>query len=182
MVARLFELLSDTDFKVASQILGPDLREPDLTIAPDGEPYIYRWHVIPRNTVGANVYFHIQVQSDPERPLHDHPWDNTSFILAGGYIEMIQKDAPRKLGMGVTNCETRRKGDMISRKAEDAHRLILPDGCPYAMTLFSTGPVRRDWGFWIPNHRGVPKWVSHHECIVALPDGRSMFREPANVR
>jgi hypothetical protein len=41
-------------------------------IAPDGQPYLYRWHVIERNPE-ANTYFHIQVDDDPERPLHDHP-------------------------------------------------------------------------------------------------------------
>jgi hypothetical protein len=68
-------------------IIGNPLRYPDLVIAPDGKPYLYRWHVFPQNAA-AGVYFHIQVQSDPERPLHDHPWDNTSVILSGGYDEL----------------------------------------------------------------------------------------------
>ena len=59
--------LTGEDWVLGQSILG-EWREPDMTIAPDGIPYLYRWHVIPRNKT-ANVYFHIQVADDPERPL-----------------------------------------------------------------------------------------------------------------
>lgn len=119
--------------------------EPDMTIAPDGKPYLYRWHVVPRNPI-ANVYFHLQVASDPERPLHDHPWDNTSVILAGGYTELYSPNPGGKFH----DVEefARKPGDVIHRKAGHAHRLILPEGVKYTMTLFTTGPRIRDWGFW----------------------------------
>lgn len=176
MTAQLFHLLSEDDFSKAVSIVGgwDRLAHPDVVIAPDGEPYIYRWHVIPRNAAGANVYFHIQVASDPERPLHDHPWDNVSHILAGGYDEVYQGEPPWSHARTIE----RRVGDVILRKAEVAHRLILPEDVPYTMTLFTTGPVRRAWGFWINNHRGIPTWVEHEKCIVLQPDGRSIFVQP----
>jgi hypothetical protein len=126
-----------------------ELREPDLIIAPDGNPYLWRWHVTPAKGP-ANIYLHIQTNDDPERPLHDHPWDNTSVILAGGYKEMLS------LTEGEPSPETtstflRQKGDMIHRKAAWAHRLKLLVGEDYAMTLFVTGPKCRDWGFWYPD-------------------------------
>ena len=120
------------------------LRAPDEIIAPDGEPYIYRWHIIPRRMVGGNVYLHHQVRDDPERPLHDHPWDNQSVILAGGYEETFQLDAPK----GVIQKRVVRAGDTIQRKAGEAHRLRLLPGVPCSISLFSTGPVLREWGFW----------------------------------
>jgi hypothetical protein len=80
-------LLSVDDWQLMRSILGNPLRYPDLVIAPDGVPYLYRWHVFPQNPA-AGVYFHIQVQSDPERPLHDHPWDNTTVTLVNGYDEI----------------------------------------------------------------------------------------------
>jgi quercetin dioxygenase-like cupin family protein len=141
---------SERDFGIARQIIG-EYRAADLILAPDGEPYLYRWHVIPRNDTG-NVYFHIQVRSDPERPLHDHPWDNTSVILAGGYDEVYTPI----WGAGGQYKRELRAGDMVFRRAEEAHRLILPPEIPYTMTLFTTGPKRRIWGFhypdgWVPN-------------------------------
>lgn len=134
-------LLSPEDLDIALSVLG-SMRPADLVIAPDGEPYLYRWHII--KTPQASVYFHIQVADDPERPLHDHPWDNQSVILAGGYDETMLF-ANRK-----THIFHRSVGDTIFRLADWAHRLLLPQGFPYTMSLFSTGPKRRQWGFWYP--------------------------------
>lgn len=176
--AELHRRLTEEDFNLALALIGgwEHFLHPDVIIAPDGAPYLYRWHVVPRNK-DANVYFHIQVASDPERPLHDHPWDNTSVILSGGYEEIIQNDPP----WGGKLSRPRVKGQTVYRKAETAHRLILPDETPYTMTLFSTGPVRRDWGFWLVDSRGYPKWRPHTDCIITAPDGQSVFREPEFV-
>lgn len=170
-------ILEPEDFHVASQIVGgmQRLANPDLVIAPDGNDYLYRWYLIPRRAAGANAYLHIQVASDPERPLHDHPWDNQSVILAGGYDEILHETPP----WGPKKTLSRVKGDVVQRKATEAHRLILPAGVPYTMTLFTTGPVIREWGFWLLSHRGRPEWVPHSECLVEGPDGRSLFKEPA---
>jgi hypothetical protein len=167
------DVLTAKDYLTAMKVLR-EAREPDVVIAPDGgTDYLYRWHVIPRN-LEANVYLHVQVASDPERPLHDHPWDNQSVILAGGYDELIQEQPP----FGRTICPRRFVGQTYHRKAEEAHRLILPTGVPYTMTLFTTGATRRDWGFWIPNHSGVPSWVSHEVCLTHSPEGKSVFIHP----
>lgn len=160
-------ILTAGDRGIAERLLGSYDRVywPDLTIAADGKsPYIYRWHMVPRNAVGANSYFHIQVASDPIRPLHDHPWDNQSVILAGSYWEVV----PAELAQ--TKMRLRRVGDVIQRRAEDAHRLILPEGVPYAMTLFSTGPVRRDWGF-----HGPDGWLRGGD-VTATEDGVSVWK------
>lgn len=142
------------------------LRSPDLVIAPDGTPYLYRWHVVPRNDQG-NVYFHIQVADDPERPLHDHPWDNQSVILSGGYTEIY-----RTLN-GKPRIRSPYKGVTIQRRATEAHRLeLLPDSA-YTMTLFTTGPKLREWGFW--TDKG---WRPHTEVTEDTPDGRSIWKGP----
>lgn len=150
---------------------GVTARDPDLTIAPDGSPYLYRWHLIPRNNWGNN-YLHIQVASDPERPLHDHPWDNTSVILSGGYTEIMSEHQNLP-----SRTHKRVKGDVVNRLASHAHRLILPPDIPYTMTLFTTGPTVRDWGFWINGW-----WVSHKEVLTNLADGRSVFKMPEEFR
>jgi len=154
------------DWQLAQKYV-PDGRAPDLVIAPDGEPYLYRWHVVPRNGYG-NIYFHLQVADDPERPLHDHPWDNTSIILAGGYQEVLVRSPAGWAGMSTLD---RKPGDTVHRPAEWAHRLFLPAGTAYSMSLFVTGPHRRDWGFWFPDG-----WRSQKEVVENLPDGRSVFK------
>jgi hypothetical protein len=125
---------------------GHTFDKPDLVIAPNGDPYLYRWHLWPRNETLANAYFHVQVASDPERPLHDHPWDNCSHILGGRYREII--DSRPHNDKIPPEVYTRKVGQLVYRKAEWAHRLILPKDEPYAMTVFTTGPKLRVWGFW----------------------------------
>ena len=148
-------ILSARDQEIMTALVGSINRQPDLTIAPHGVPYLYRWYVVPKDDDRGQVYFHVQVASDPDRPLHDHPWDNTSVIISGGYQELIC--AP---GQPVY-VEYRNKGDVIFREASLSHRLILPDGVPYTMSLFTTGPVTRDWGFWITNDT----WINAEEFL-----------------
>ena len=140
--------LTAEDWLMGQSILG-EWRDPDLTIAPDGTPYLYRWYVIPHNK-DANVYLHVQISDDPERPLHDHPWVNQSVILSGGYHETYANvdDQGRLLG---THQRWVRKGDVIQRPADQAHRLFMAPGVRYSMSLFSTGPKTREWGFWYPD-------------------------------
>ena len=114
-------------------------REPDFTIGGD---YMHRWYIIPRNDM-FNVYLHRTMRSDNDVP-HDHPWDNTSLVIAGGYRE----ETPD--GVFV-----RSPGDMIQRTASSVHRLELIDGQP-SISLFFTGPKVRDWGFHCP--KGFVPW------------------------
>jgi len=106
-------------------------RAPDFVI---GDDYLRRWWVIPRNE-GCNVYLHEIMRSDDDRALHDHPWDNTSHILFGGYIE----HTPDGQFM-------RQAGDVIQRPATALHRLEALPGIN-CVSLFITGPKIRDWGF-----------------------------------
>lgn len=107
---------------------------PDFVI---GDDYLRRWWVIPRNPY-ANVYLHEILHSDDDRALHDHPWDNRTFVLEGGYIEHTPQ--------GIFE---RKVGDIIERKATDAHRLEVPTG-GRAVSIFMTGPIIREWGFHCP--------------------------------
>lgn len=177
----LDRLLSPGDFNTAYSFVGDRLAKPDVIIAPDGSPYLYRWHVVPRNA-RANVYFHIQIGDDPERPLHDHPWENQSVILAGGYIEL--RADMHSAQWGVQDRRTRHAGDVVNRAASDAHRLLLLPGAPYTMTMFSTGPTVRPWGFWCPIGTPPPgnaqyhRWYDHDVVTELLPDGRSIWKGP----
>lgn len=110
-------------------------REPDYII---GGNYMRRWWVVPRNA-WCNVYLHEILRSDDDRALHDHPWDNTSLVIAGRYIEHTPYGAYE-----------RRPGHSVTRKAAAPHRLEIPEG-ERAVSLFMTGPKVREWGFHCPN-------------------------------
>lgn len=172
-IHELKALLSPADWETFCTF-NPTLRDPDLIIGKEGAPYIYRWHLIERNHQ-ANVYFHIQVRDDQDRALHDHPWDNTSVILAGGYIELLSKATD-----GYERIEEFRRlpGQTVHRRAEWSHRLILPSGVPYAMTVFSTGQTVRAWGFWLKERSGKVVWYPWTDCVTEASDGTSTWNHP----
>lgn len=124
-----------------------------------GEPYLRRWHVIPRNR-WCNIYLHHFVRSDDDRALHDHPWWSVSFLLKGQLSEIysvvlwMPTDREPNSPIPDTNyCNAWRYIRWmrpIYRPAAHAHRLVVPEG-EEAWTLFITGPVRRAWGFHCPN-------------------------------
>src|SRR5262245_55579519 len=78
-------------------------RAPDVIIGREGDDYLRRWYVIPRNRI-FNVYMHQFIRSDDDRALHDHPWWNLSFLLNGRYVEHtisaggINVRTPRRAG------------------------------------------------------------------------------------
>lgn len=125
-------------------------RPPDFTISDgDDQPYMERWFAVPRNPAGG-CYIHRVLRSDKDTH-HDHPWDNTSYVLDGEYDEECLYEG------GLTARFRRRPGAIIHRKATDAHRLILPEGGGPVTTMFLLGPWQRDWGFHCPKG-WVPWW------------------------
>ena len=116
-------------------------RQPDFVIgAPE---YLRRWWIVPRNE-NQNVYLHHLLRDDDDRALHDHPWPNTSFLIAGRYREITPEGE-----------FIREAGSLVHRLATNAHRLELIDGEP-AISLFFTGTKVREWGFHCP--KGWVNW------------------------
>ncbi len=111
---------------------------PDFHIGPDDDHQLQRWWLVPRNPY-RNVYLHRFLRSDDDRALHDHPWDNESFILSGCYVE--------HLADGET--VTRFSGNRVRRRAIEAHRVELVNGP--VVTLFTTENMIRNWGFYCPS-------------------------------
>jgi hypothetical protein len=128
-------------------------RLPDFVIGDPDRPYMRRWWIVPRNE-GCNVYLHEILRSDDDRAGHDHPWANTSFVIEGGYDEVIyQRERPWEESHTVA----RQAGDCVTREATDTHRLIVPEG-GRCISLFMTGPKVREWGFWCPNGERFVHW------------------------
>lgn len=108
---------------------------PHFTIAkPDASPYLRRWFLTPWSSDDhrlkdrrlPNVYLHQILRSDDDRALHDHPWDNISIILWGGYVEHVFERPPVEgMEMPPVTTKRRRMFSIVRRKAEDAHRLEL---------------------------------------------------------
>jgi len=124
-------------------------RAPDYVIGDPPNPYLRRWWIVPRNE-GCNVYLHEILRSDDDRAGHDHPWANRSYLIDGGYQEVIYYRQTPWVEMGRFE---RKAGDYLFREAEDTHRLIVPEG-GRCISLFMTGPKVRDWGFWCPGDPG----------------------------
>lgn len=127
-------------------------RPPDRCIGGEENPYLQRWHVVPRNP-GMNLYLHRFLRDDDDRALHDHPWPSRTLVLAGGYTEVMPFD-PKHPASDAVWREMRRPGDTVIRGATDAHRVVLHRDAAGvvipAITLFQTGPVEREWGFHCP--------------------------------
>lgn len=132
-------------------------RRPDFVIGGWENPYMLRWWLTPwsgkfRNIADEDktlwqrfvsklpgVYLHYIVRSDDDRALHDHPWRNISVLLRGSYIE-------HTIAAGGVHHRTRRNaGDIVMRRARDAHRLEID--CGPCWSLFITGARVRHWGF-----------------------------------
>jgi hypothetical protein len=116
----------------ASDII--NMRAPDFVI---GDNYLRRWWIMPRNKM-YNVYLHEINHSDEDEAFHDHPWENTSFLIRGSYIEHTPEGA-----------FVRTAGDVVRRPATALHRLECEDNAR-VLSLFTTGPVVREWGFACP--------------------------------
>jgi hypothetical protein len=139
-------------------------RAPDVVIGSRANPYLLRWHIIPRNRF-LNVYFHLFLRSDDDRALHCHPWINLSFLLRGVYTE-------HTIRAGGVHAKVRREaGDLKLRRATAAHRIELTDGPCW--TLFVTGPKVREWGF----HHAKCGWVHWKDFTREDEFGSSVYNE-----
>jgi hypothetical protein len=135
-----------------------------LVIGGADDPYMRRWFLIPRNRL-VNVYLHQIVRDDDDRALHDHPWVNLSWILAGGYREVLFDGVPEPGLAALPAVRTlwRMPGFVGWRRARVAHRLVLgrdrDGGSVECWSLFLTGPTLRSWGFWCADAAGGARWV-----------------------
>jgi hypothetical protein len=133
-------------------------RPPDFQIGGSENPYCNRWWVIPRNR-WFNIYLHQFIRDDDDRALHCHPWPNLSILLRGSYYETVFVSAPRPgAPLPPTIQKSRRQWRPVFRRGSTAHRIVLhrlADAPVSCWSLFLTGPVIRQWGFWCP----LGRWV-----------------------
>lgn len=119
----------------------------DRLLDSGGAEYMRRFYVSKGRGPGSR--FHKISMSDPGRDFHDHPWDYVTHLLSGTYLE----HTPNGDVLYEAPCT-------LVRKAEQLHRLELPDGPVW--TWFVTGRFRRRWGFMTESG-----WVWHENYAEA---------------
>jgi hypothetical protein len=99
---------------------------------------------------GNSVLLHYFAQGDDDPALHDHPWDFTTTIQAGGYWEHLPPhDWQGTAGPAWDKrIECRSAGMTVHRVAEQLH--LVGEVLPGTVTLVRTGERRREWGFHAP--------------------------------
>lgn len=129
--------------------------------------YMRRW--IFRHPLGT-LRVHRILRSDEGRDFHDHPFDFTSLILHGGYVE---HRPGCEVGLPTTwegiparragcCCRVYGPGSIVRRRAEEFHRLELVNGPTTSLVV--TGPYRRPWGFLLKNGN----WQDHTAYHLAF--------------
>lgn len=97
---------------------------------------------------GGAVYLHHYLRSDPDRGVHDHPWDHAIAVqLAGGYFEeRFAGVSPEGLRKAI---KRRPAGRGYLLKGSDFHRVLVGTSLvsPTSWSLFAHGPYRKGWGF-----------------------------------
>jgi hypothetical protein len=123
--------------------------------------YLERFYV---GRVGKyTIFLHKICASDPDRGVHDHPWNSFSILLAGSYDEEIlvpqvqtvidfispsyRKGFPDRYGLGRLLTIYRRVHWFNRIPGFKFHRLVLIGSHP-VWTLFIHGKRFKSWGFW----------------------------------
>lgn len=124
----------------------------------DGLVYLARLRII--QTPWFGVYWHNIYQPDGDRHPHDHPWNFSSFIVRGGYTEVVHPLPWLDLKM---NRYTRRWERFTWHKmtTDQAHRIISLD--PGTISLIFVGKRSRNWGFFTED--GWMTWQDYEKAM-----------------
>lgn len=114
------------------------------------------------------LYLHHVMRPDEDQHLHDHPWDFSALIVAGGYQEDIPNLEHGKTWKHGGSLLIRVWGPLSFRssRAEQLHR-ISADHFKKTWTIFLAGPKRRVWGFETENG-----WMPYDEYLLKHEPGR----------
>lgn len=158
----LLMAINNSTMNILKKIISVLWRKPDIILnKPDGSVYLRRWWVIPRNRFGFNVYLHHFLSSDEDRALHDHPWWNISVLLSGSYLEHMPDNVDEWIQNKSRKEIVKKRYPFIPiyRNEKSIHKIELIDNKPI-WTLFITGPVVREWGFYCPSF-----WRHHNDFL-----------------
>lgn len=106
-----------------------------------------------------SVYVHRILLPDTDRNPHDHPFEFSSLILRGGYIEDVyRRKIPRGRGRWVKQTYVRNLFSYHRHPLSSAHSIttVLPN----TTTLVLAGRRVDTWGFW-DEKQGFIDWKDY---------------------
>lgn len=110
-------------------------------------------------------YLHWIFEPDNDRDPHDHPMSFWSFIVRGGYTEVVYHD----LGLAAHGPYRRCLFSLHKMPRTWAHKIT--DIRPGTVTLLLGGPRRQKWGFWTA--QGWARWEDYPGRGIAREDALS---------
>ena len=111
------------------------------------DPYLYRWTFLFFN---FSIRIHHWIRSDDDRFFHDHPWNFTSIILKGSYVNVTPKGRFPVKAISFWRST-----------GEDRHYLEIPkEG---AWTILLCGRPYRKWGFWTKENKMLRPLTYFHK-------------------
>jgi len=148
--------------------------------------YLIRYYVL--QSRWCNIFIHQFLRSDKD-DLHDHPWDFVTYLVRGAYTE--QRWDEEKQTVLITKRANYTYDDymhkvplrlntFVFRRATDQHRVVVKEDLKQAdkhkaaLTLFMSGPTKREWGFWRTDFGGAGTkfrtWVPWRVYLELPPD------------
>jgi hypothetical protein len=98
-----------------------------------GDVHFKRWEIL--KTRWGSIWLHAIYKADTDKHLHNHPWDFTSIVLKGSYIEQTQK-----------GINFQRPGKINVRDGSEYHKILQME-TPVVYTLFFASKPKRLWGY-----------------------------------
>lgn len=126
----------------------PDWEHPERT-------YLRRLRIV--QTPWFGIYLHWIYLPDGDRSPHDHPWPFATWIVRGGYTELLWTDPLNHPGLHFKVNYKRWSWHTMNTRA--AHRILSV--LPGTITLMLVGPRDRVWGFY--TDKGWVDWQTYEE-------------------
>lgn len=133
---------------------------------PDGSSYLRRLRIV--ETPWFGLLLHRIDGPDTEADPHDHPWWFASWVVRGGYDEIVWPLASL-WGRGKIRNHWKR-WSLHAMPLPAAHRItsVLPG----TITVVMHGPRVKSWGFWIwDSTDGARPWIPWTEYSALYPVG-----------
>lgn len=141
----------------------------------DGRVYLDRWGIEWKRLGG--IFVHRMDGPDPDKDLHDHPWQFVSLILWGGYVERRADTRRLDYRLDYSRQTVRRPGSVRSLRLDEAHTIKrLNRGSSWSLVIH--GPNVRPWGFYVRTHvvDGLPKYTWVESSVYARSErGQSRY-------
>lgn len=136
---------------------------------PDGGLYLRRFFLSPR-WFPIRVFLHCFYTPDPDRHLHDHPWDFWTLPLTSYEEELPENADGRRFRMVSRRRLHFRSADYVHRVTGFLRRPLrgvrrfegplLPVSSPVWTFVFAK-KARREWGFWVDG-----RWVHWRDYLT----------------